>query len=517
MRCLHRVLVALLAVTLFATISAHADTGPPAAPARGALVQNVPTRVLSISPSDFVAILQASGQGAQLLQLAGTPKCGIDIYKLQYFTVGGAGESTTASAALMVPTGNDADCRGTRPVVIYAHGTMLDRNYDIANISASDNNEGLWAAAVFAAQGYVLVAPNYAGYDTSSLTYHPYVNADQQSKDTIDALTAARRALPKAFAADMRDRGELFITGFSQGGHVAMATHRALQALGMPVTASAPISGPYALAAYADELFAGRVDIYTPIYMTLVVNSYQHSYGNIYASATDIVQARYANSLDLLPATNSDVFSRGALPTLQVFAREPPAPQFASMTPATTPANIAPLFPYGFGPNHLITNDYRLQYLLDALENPDGGWPTLTTGVPAANPGSTLRQALKANDLRDWSPVAPVMLCGGSGDLNFMNALLMQQYWAAARAPTRISLLNIDSPPLPKADPYASLKAGFAAAKAAIAAGAVAQGATDGGALAVLASYHLVLEEPYCLPAARVFFEHQRHLKGRIP
>src|SRR6185312_15613417 len=129
--------------------------------------------------------------------------------------------------------------------------------------------------------------------------------------------------------------------------------------------------------------------------------------------------------------------SQGLLPTLQLFANEPPAPQFASITPATTPANIAPLFLLGFGPNHLITNDYRLQYLLDALENPDGGWPTITTGVPAANPSNTLRQALKTNDLRNWSPVAPVMLCGGHDDLNFMNALLMQQYWAAARAPTR--------------------------------------------------------------------------------
>jgi hypothetical protein len=515
MRCLHRPLVTLLA--FLATAGARADAGASAAPARGSLVQPVPTRVLSLFPTEFVSIVQASSQGAQLMQLAGTPKCGIDIYKLQYFTVGGAGESTTASSALMVPTGRDRDCRGTRPVVIYAHGTMLDRDYDIANISAPDNDEGLWAAAVFAAQGYVLIAPNYAGYDTSSLTYHPYLNADQQSKDTIDALTAAHRALPQAFAANVRDRGELFITGYSEGGHVAMATHRALQELGISVTASAPLSGPYALSAYADEILAGRADLYGPILTTLVIDSYQHSYGNIYSNATDIVQAKYADNLDLLPTLSSDVFSQGLLPTLQLFANEPPAPQFASITPATTPANIAPLFLLGFGPNHLITNDYRLQYLLDALENPDGGWPTITTGVPAANPSNTLRQALKTNDLRNWSPVAPVMLCGGHDDLNFMNALLMQQYWAAARAPTRISVLNIDSPPLPTGDPYATLKAGFAAAKAATAASAVAQGATDGGRLAVLESYHAVLEEPYCLPAARLFFEHQRHLKNHIP
>ena len=87
-------------------------------------------------------------------------------------------------------------------------------------------------ASVFAAQGYVVIAPNYAGYDTSSLTYHAYLNADQQSKDMIDALVAARNALPIAATPSTTDNGKLFITGYSQGGYVAMATHRALQAQG---------------------------------------------------------------------------------------------------------------------------------------------------------------------------------------------------------------------------------------------------------------------------------------------
>ncbi len=159
-----------------------------------------------------------------------------------------------------------------------------------------------------------------------------------------------------------------------------------------------------------------------------------------------------------------------------------------------------------------MTNDYRLQYLLDAHMNPDGGWPLVTTGIAATSPANTLRQAFKHNDLRNWSPTSPVMMCGGSGDLNYMNVELMQKYWASTGAARWTSALNLDSPPLSPADPYASLKTGFAASKAAIAASAVAQGATDGGTLAVLVSYHTQLEEPYCFPAARLFFERHRHL-----
>src|SRR6185437_7695792 len=130
-----------------------------------------------------------------------------------------------------------------------------------------------------------------------------------------DGLTAAHRAFPEVLGgAKITDSGELFVSGFSEGGYVAMATHRALQALGIPVTASAPMSGPYAIAAYADAQVAGRVDFLAPVELALVIDSYQHAYGNIYSVATDIVQSRYANNIDLLPTNDPNVFMQGELP-----------------------------------------------------------------------------------------------------------------------------------------------------------------------------------------------------------
>src|SRR6202043_2309265 len=114
-------------------------------------------------------------------------------------------------------------------------GTNASKTFNMADLS--NNSEGLLMASVFASQGYIVVAPNYAGYDTSALSYHPYLNGDQQSKDMIDALTAARSALPMLSAPSVTDSGKLFVTGYSQGGYVAMATHRALQAAGAVVTA----------------------------------------------------------------------------------------------------------------------------------------------------------------------------------------------------------------------------------------------------------------------------------------
>lgn len=58
----------------------------------------------------------------------------------------------------------------------------------------------------------------------------------------IDALAAARKAFAK-LPHPVEDNGKLFLTGYSEGGYVTMATHRAMQVAGITVTASAPQSG----------------------------------------------------------------------------------------------------------------------------------------------------------------------------------------------------------------------------------------------------------------------------------
>jgi hypothetical protein len=290
-----------------------------------------------------------------------------------------------------------------------------------------------------------------------------------------------------------------------------MATHRAMQVAGMTVTASAPMSGPYAMAAFVDAAFSGRVSSGATVSFTLLMTAYQKAYGNVYSSTAEVFEAQYASGIEsLLPSTTprSVLYAQGKLPKDALFSATPPDPAFADLTPATTPANLAPIFAAGFGTDHLVTNSFRLSYLLDARANPDGGWPTTTTGVAAATPGVRLRQALKQNDLRNWTPAAPTLLCGGNADptVFWFNTQLMQGYWAArAPSPYPVIVLDLDSA-ASTGDPYADLKNQFALAKQVAAATAVAQGATDGGASAVADAYHAGLVPPFCLAAVKDFF-----------
>ena len=497
--------------------------------ARGTLVEDPPLRIASLNAADFGSELGSSTTGQQLLQLTGAPTCGVDFYYLKFYTVGAAGEVTMSSGALMVPTATAAtaaSCSGPRPIVLYAHGTQADQTFNIADITNTSNTEGAEVAAMFAAQGYIVVAPNYAGYDISTLGYHPFVNASQQSGEMIDILAAARTALPKTFASATTDSGKLFVTGYSEGGFVAMATQQALQAAGTPPTAVAPGSGPYALEAFGDAIFTSHVDIGSTEFAPLITSSYQHAYGNIYSSPTDVYSSTYPNAATLLPSTTpiATLYTDGDLPELALFDSTPPnstsypsvPPEVLGLMAVPTPNPADPateVWFSGFGNPYLITNDYRVSYVGDLAGNPDGSETTPATyKLPATAPTQTLRNALYKNDMRNggWVPEEPTLLCGGENDPTVFfatNTQVMEAYWTAV-VPAPAGALNVlDVDPATPSGPFIAIQQAFQAAEAATLTELMSTGLTQAEAeQEAIASYHTGVA-PFCALAARSFFD----------
>src|SRR5579859_417951 len=475
--------VAALIVTACGSSSQTVAVGNSTAP--GSLALDPPFRIASADAATFAAQVGATAAGKQLLQLTGMPACGVDFYYLKFWTVGGAKETTQSSGALMVPTGGTG-CSGPRPIVLYAHGTDTNQALNLADVTDPTNTEGVLIAAMFAAQGYIVVAPNYAGYDISTLGYHPYLNAAQQSGEMMDILKAARTALPKTFAAATTDNGKLFVTGYSEGGYVAMATQRALQAAGATVTAAAPMSGPYAVEALFDAVFFGSVNLGSTVFTPLVTTSYQHAYGNIYAATTDVYSATYAAGIDtLLPSVTplDTLFVNGSLPQTALFnistpttigGQPLPPPLPVLLAVPSDPANpLTPLFDLGFGNPYLVNNDYRASYAIDAATDPDGALPTQANpnglpGLPlaAAAPTQGLRLAAYKNDMRNggWVPHSPTLLCGGDGDPTVffsLNALVMAGFWGALPLPPGlVTVLDVNAAPTAN-DPFAPIQAAF--------------------------------------------------------
>ena len=378
----------------------------------------------SSASAKFVKTFTANDINSSLgLGSTATPaaKCGVTIEKVSYDTKGAADEDTNATAALMLPTGDAAECKGDRPVLLYAHGTTTDKGYDFAQVGNTKNpavGEANLIAANFAAQGYIVVAPNYAGYDDSKLDYHPYLVAQQQSTDMVDALDSARSIIERKKRANdanyskIDDSGKLFIAGYSQGGYVTMATARLLEAQKKAVTAIAPSSGPYALAAFGDEIFRGNVNIGASRFAPLLGIGLQAKYGNIYTKKSDIFLDKYADAQ--LPSNTpfGELVQAGKLPNNALFQKNPSDPRLAGLAQGKLFSILG-----GYDEtDYLIKTEFRAAYVADTQKNPDG--LTLANGnnLPAANPQNNLRKALKDNDLRGYVPTMPTFICGGNQD-----------------------------------------------------------------------------------------------------
>ena len=530
---MHGVRSHLIAVIVAAALTAcgsdSTTPSPSVSETRGTLYQAPPLRIASLDAATLNAELAGNSSGAQLLQLTGTPACGVDFYYLKFWTVDGAGDATLSTGALMVPTGAAPKCSGPRPIVLYAHATQTNKLFNIANITDPTNTEGALIAAMFAAQGYIGVAPNYAGYDISQLYYHPFLNATQQSSEMIDILTAARTALPNTFAAATSDNGQLFVTGYSEGGHVAMATLRAMQAASMKVTAAAPMSGPYALEAFGDAVIFGNVNLGSTVYFPLVTTSYQHAYGNIYTATTDIYSATYANGIDtLLPsATPLDtIFQQGLLPETALFNSTTPTVTVpgnpglsAALTAALSepPPNSspeAPLFDLGFGSPYLINDSVRVAYALDAAADPDGEDSPITGMAPAPNlaaapPTYPLRAAFYLNDMRygSWAPTAPTLLCGGDQDPEVfysVNTGTMVAFWSGLPAGL-ITELDVGLYP-PPPGLFAPIQTAFYNSQVSELAALEMSGLSPAAAQQQLVQNYHSGVAPFCALAARSFF-----------
>lgn len=364
-----------------------------------------------------------------------TDLCDVKVHKIEFDTIGGAGESTKSSGVFMQPYGESDACAGDRPVVLYAHGTSTFTSYDLSKFVTDSSNpaaqEALLLLATYASRGYAVIAPNYAGYADSTLGYHPYVDEVQQSAEMIHALEYVKEN-KAALSADLSS--ELFITGLSQGGYVAMATHKALQQRGESVTASMPVSGPYAMLNFLDTIIGGQVNggatTFAPMYLTALEKTH-----DIYESPSEIYEAPYAE------------FAEAVLPSANGMSGLPAAALFAPHEEGDTPANLQfispphPVFAYGFDDDHLLTDDFRQKYIQDLNNNP-------------VEPEYRIRSLVKDGDLRNWTPAAPMLMCGASNDpvVYFSNTIDMVDYWSDKLPAGVIRSVDITTNPLWPAD-----------------------------------------------------------------
>lgn len=214
---------------------------------------------------------------------------GAKYYQILYTTHSVQGAVDTASGLLAVPSAPNR----IYPRLVYQHGTSGSRQ-DVPSINVLTDGEGI-VGQLFAGLGYVAFLPDYLGLGNTSKGFHPYVHAESEAWAAMDMLRAGEE-----FLADNQVlvNNQMFITGYSQGGHGAMALHRAMEQdpdAEFVVTAASPMSGPYSVSGVMRDLILTDSVYFYPAYIPNTALSYQTVYGNLFQDLTEIFKPLYAD------------------------------------------------------------------------------------------------------------------------------------------------------------------------------------------------------------------------------
>jgi len=222
----------------------------------GQFLDAVPLK--KISAAEISAALALDEEAAFLA----TPKYAVQAYRVTYLTVDGQGQQIIASGLVAVP---EKPANALSPVLSYQHAT-IDRQSDAPSSLTKLGDPPV----VLSSLGYIVIAADYVGYGVSAAAPHPYLLSAPSASAVIDLMTATKYWRQVQHVLDNK---QLFLTGYSEGGYVTMATHRALQAGAsthrnelVRVVAGA---GPYNVGATMDQLLAIIRETYPPLGLLL--------------------------------------------------------------------------------------------------------------------------------------------------------------------------------------------------------------------------------------------------------
>lgn len=227
---------------------------------------------------------------------ANTTVYGYKAYKIPYITTDEEGNSVAVSGLMVVPTGLPDVVYSTLGLSLVSddHGTIF-ANKEAPTVIASTNNTPAGSPVILTSLGgFVTLQPDYIGFGDSLSHYHPFILKKSLANATVDFINAAR-----IFAVNnnIKLNGQLFLTGYSEGGYAAMATLEKVETDGvLTVAMAAPMAGPYTVEGLATTVLQDA-NLSVPSFMANVGYAYAKAY-NI--SISTVINEPYASRLTTL-------------------------------------------------------------------------------------------------------------------------------------------------------------------------------------------------------------------------
>ncbi len=230
---------------------------------------------------------------------------GFRAYKIYYTTLDDEGKELNASGVVIIPTSLGTNKETNEKlikinstglsIVLNNHGTIFaNKEAPSVNIASSMMPSG--AGVIYTSLGaFITIEPDYIGFGNSKEHYHPYLIKKSSAKDNVYFYKAALNFIKENNLVKLNN--EFFLSGYSQGGYVALAALKDFEKDGIKVNIATPMAGPYLL----DPIARGVLSLDTieaPSFMADIVYSYSKRYKDI--KLEDIINEPYASKLSRL-------------------------------------------------------------------------------------------------------------------------------------------------------------------------------------------------------------------------
>ena len=308
---------------------------------------------------------------------AGSVNYSVEGYKVKYMTVNENGSLVEASGAIFLPVNTSCPL----PILSWQHGTIVEDD-----AAPSENIDNQYIGVVAASHGYIVLMSDYLGLG-SGQGFHNYCHSKTEASSVIDLILSSKDF---ANSLNIEISNQLFLMGYSQGGHATMAAVREIEesfSESLVITSSCPMAGPYSM---SDAQLDMINNIYpNPGYFPYVIFAYQNVYGNLYNNPSEILKPGFDELFEMyngeysMSQINQQIWSIAF--------------------------DIYGIDSDSFTPLDMLNENYYNDFLI--------------------NDNHPFRLALKDNDLIDFTPNSPLRLihCNGDLDVSFQNSVLAYQ------------------------------------------------------------------------------------------
>ncbi len=256
--------------------------------------------IANYSAKDVTAFAKEKGY------ISGTKELfGFKAYKIPYTTTDGKGNIIHASGVMVVPTVDDASSQLKKrynklkssgfALVLDCHGTIFANKEAPSEIIANSQNPEGVGILFSSLGGFITLQPDYIGFGDSKEHYHPYLLEKASANSVKDFLEAAIE-FAQNNDINLKPKKDTYLTGYSEGGYVALAALESLEDDFYNIKIAAPMDGPYILEPFGDAIMS-MDSIATPSFVADLLYSYAKYYGK---SINNIIQKPYADKLDEL-------------------------------------------------------------------------------------------------------------------------------------------------------------------------------------------------------------------------